>query len=65
MGPRLTRAGVMLGLRLGAVTCGGGDPDTGTRPAVPAITFQVAGDPEETRVYKELAENYERDTGCG
>jgi multiple sugar transport system substrate-binding protein len=30
---------------------------------VAAITFQVTGDPEETRVYKELAASYERETG--
>ena len=27
------------------------------------ITFQVTGDPEETRVYRELAEIYQRETG--
>ena len=31
--------------------------------AVPAITFQVTGDPEETQVYKELAEQYKTETG--
>jgi multiple sugar transport system substrate-binding protein len=28
-----------------------------------SITFQVTGDPEETRVYRELAERYQRQTG--
>ena len=30
---------------------------------MPAISFQVTGDPEETRVYKELAQSYAQDTG--
>ncbi len=30
---------------------------------MPAITFQVTGDPEETRVYRELADSYKQDTG--
>jgi multiple sugar transport system substrate-binding protein len=37
---------------------GSGGGDTGG-----SITFQVTGDPEETRVYRELAELYERETG--
>jgi multiple sugar transport system substrate-binding protein len=43
---------------------GGGEasPDEGARKLA-AITFQVTGDPEETRVYSELAEQYEAETG--
>ena len=67
MGQTLRRAGLLLGLGLGAAACGGEDPDSKTRKAaakpVPAIAFQVTGDPEETRVYKELAELYKQDTG--
>jgi multiple sugar transport system substrate-binding protein len=39
--------------------CGSDNDDAGGSP----ITFQVTGDPEETRVYRELAEIYERQTG--
>lgn len=67
MGQTLTRAGVMLGLALGAVACGGEDPDAGAggtaEKPVPAISFQVTGDPEETRVYRDLAESYKLQTG--
>jgi multiple sugar transport system substrate-binding protein len=67
MGQTLTRVGVALGLALGAAACGGEDPDAGagagTEKAAPAISFQVTGDPEETRVYRELADSYKRDTG--
>ncbi|MDA0183381.1 sugar ABC transporter substrate-binding protein [Solirubrobacter phytolaccae] len=53
---------------LGLSGCGGEDEPaaargTATAEAVPEITFQVTGDPEETRVYKDLAESYKRDTG--
>ena len=40
----------------------GSDNGSGGDAAGP-ITFQVTGDPEETRVYRELAELYERETG--
>lgn len=66
MGQTLTRMGVMLGLALGAAACGGeDDPSSGASDAesVPAITFQVTGDPEETRVYRELADGYKAETG--
>jgi multiple sugar transport system substrate-binding protein len=65
MGQRLMRAGLMLGLGFGAAACGGDDPEPqpGRAAPVPAITFQVTGDPEETRVYKELATSYKHETG--
>ena len=68
MGQTLSRAGLLLGLAFGGVACGGDDdpaPAARSTPDKPvaAITFQVTGDPEETRVYKELAESYKRDTG--
>jgi multiple sugar transport system substrate-binding protein len=44
-----------------AALAGCGDDDGGG--AAPAIDFQVTGDPEETRVYGELAERYKRETG--
>ncbi len=64
MGTTLRGVALLLGLGLGVMACGG-DEDAGTPQgaAVPAITFQVTGDPEETRVYKELAAQYKTDTG--
>jgi multiple sugar transport system substrate-binding protein len=44
--------------------CGSDDDDGGGgEGSMPAISFQVTGDPEETRVYGELAELYKRETG--
>jgi multiple sugar transport system substrate-binding protein len=64
MGQTLTRLGVMAGLALGAAGCGSDDaPDAAATKETPAITFQVTGDPEETRVYTELAESYKAETG--
>ena len=65
MGQTLSRAGVMIALGLGGASCGGDEPSSagGGEKPVRAISFQVTGDPEETRVYKELAESYAQDTG--
>jgi multiple sugar transport system substrate-binding protein len=52
---RLALAIVVLAL----AGCGSDGPSGGGG----AITFQVTGDPEETRVYRELAEQYRRQTG--
>ncbi len=55
-----------LALGFGAAACGSDDePTSPGEPdkTVPAITFQVTGDPEETRVYTELAEQYKTETG--
>jgi multiple sugar transport system substrate-binding protein len=49
-----------LAVLLGA--CGGDDDDASGGGAGP-ITFQVTGDPEETRVYRDLADLYKRETG--
>ena len=56
----MRRLAVVIALLLLA-GCGsdGGGGDAGGGP----ITFQVTGDPEETRVYRELAERYEQKTG--
>lgn len=49
--------------------CGGDGDDGATTGAgagdeqLPEITFQVTGDPEETRVYGELADKYKAETG--
>ena len=51
-------AAIALLLLAGCGSDGGGG-DAGGGP----ITFQVTGDPEETRVYRELAERYEQKTG--
>lgn len=48
-------------LVLALAGCGSDAADGGKGGA--AITFQVTGDPEETRVYRELAERYRRETG--
>jgi multiple sugar transport system substrate-binding protein len=56
---RLVAFALVLALALagcGSDDGGAGDPDA-------AIAFQVTGDPEETRVYRELAEIYRRETG--
>ena len=42
---------------------GCGSDDGGSGDAAGSITFQVTGDPEETRVYRELAEIYRDQTG--
>ena len=67
MGQTLRRAGVMLALGWSGVACGGEENATTggekQEKAVPAISFQVTGDPEETRVYKELAQSYAQETG--
>ena len=64
MGTTLRGVALLLGLGLGLMACGGDEAaPTATDEALPAITFQVTGDPEETRVYKELAAQYKTDTG--
>jgi len=64
MGTTLRGVALLLGLGLGLMACGGDEgAPTATDQALPAITFQVTGDPEETRVYKELAAQYKTDTG--
>jgi multiple sugar transport system substrate-binding protein len=55
-------AGLAVALALGACACGS-DGDGGSGGADAAITFQVTGDPEETRVYRELADMYRDQTG--
>jgi multiple sugar transport system substrate-binding protein len=55
---RRLAAAALLALALAG--CGG---DGGSGEAGGSITFQVTGDPEETRVYGELAELYRRQTG--
>ena len=64
MGQTLRRAAVLLALAVApaAATTTTGAAST-PRSRCPAITFQVTGDPEETRVYKELAEPYKQETG--
>jgi len=53
-----------LALAFGVAACGGDDePAPEAENAVPAISFQVTGDPEETQVYTQLAEQYKTDTG--
>lgn len=49
---------IALALLAGCGSDGGGGGGGGG-----PITFQVTGDPEETRVYRELAERYEQKTG--
>jgi multiple sugar transport system substrate-binding protein len=59
-------AAACLALACGVVACGGDDepaPAGEAEKAVPAITFQVTGDPEETQVYTDLAQQYKTDTG--
>jgi multiple sugar transport system substrate-binding protein len=56
-------AAACLALAFAAVACGSDDEPATSRDAVPAITFQVTGDPEETRVYTELADQYRTETG--
>jgi len=67
MGQTLRGVGLVVGLALTLAACGGDEAGTSATPqgdkALPAITFQVTGDPEETRVYKELAESYKTETG--
>ena len=64
MGTTLRGVALLLGLGLGLMACGGDEAaPTATDEALPAITFQVTGDPEETRVYRELAAQYKTDTG--
>ena len=48
----------LVALAAGCGSDGGGEAGGGG-----SITFQVTGDPEETRVYRELAETYKRQTG--
>ena len=66
MARKMTR-GVIAALVLALAACGGdGDGTGGTASEdaeLPAISLQVTGDPEETRVYSELAEKYKADTG--
>ncbi len=57
---RLAAIGV---LALALAGCGGDDDDSGSGSEAGPITFQVTGDPEETRAYGELAEMFERQTG--
>jgi multiple sugar transport system substrate-binding protein len=52
---------LVLALALGAGACGSDGGSGGGVDA--AITFQVTGDPEETRVYHELADSYREQTG--
>lgn len=55
---------VMIVMALALPGCGGGedaDPQSGSK--LPAITFQITGDPEETQVYGELAKAYKARTG--
>jgi multiple sugar transport system substrate-binding protein len=52
---------LVLVLALGAGACGSDGGSGGGVDA--AITFQVTGDPEETRVYRRLAESYRERTG--
>ena len=59
-------AAACLALAFGTAACGGDDEPASTgeaEKAVPAISFQVTGDPEETQVYTQLAEQYKADTG--
>jgi multiple sugar transport system substrate-binding protein len=63
MGATLRGVGLLLGLGVGLAACGEQETKRPQEQAKSAITFQVTGDPEETRVYKELAAQYERDTG--
>jgi multiple sugar transport system substrate-binding protein len=59
-------AAACLALVLGAWACGGDDdpaPAGEGEKSVPAISFQVTGDPEETQVYTQLAEQYKSETG--
>jgi multiple sugar transport system substrate-binding protein len=51
-------AALALVLLVGCGSNGGGDGGSEG-----AISFQVTGDPEETRVYRELAQRYRRETG--
>ena len=66
MDTTVTVLGACLALALSAAACGGDDepaPAGEAEKAVPAISFQVTGDPEETQVYTELAKQYKTDTG--
>ena len=54
---RRLAAVIALALLAGCGSDGGGGGGGGP------ITFQVTGDPEETRVYRELAERYQQKTG--
>ncbi|MBE2317537.1 sugar ABC transporter substrate-binding protein [Solirubrobacter sp. CPCC 204708] len=66
MGSTLRGVVLMLSLGLGLMACGEDEGPPAAQQAdqaLPAITFQVTGDPEETRVYKELAAQYRTDTG--
>jgi len=57
-------ASLVVALALGAGACGSdGNGGGGGGSADVAITFQVTGDPEETRVYRELADTYRERTG--
>jgi multiple sugar transport system substrate-binding protein len=53
---------MLVALAVALAGCGS-DDDGGGGGGPSTITFQVTGDPEETRVYRELAEVYERETG--
>jgi len=53
----------IAGLALALAACGGEDGGATSGGKLPSITFQVTGDPEETRVYAELAQKYKADTG--
>ncbi len=66
MGQTMRLVAALAGLALAAPACGGDDQParSGDEPeSVPAISFQVTGDPEETRAYKELAQSYKQETG--
>ncbi|HEX6026541.1 MAG TPA: sugar ABC transporter substrate-binding protein [Solirubrobacter sp.] len=52
-----------LALAFCAGACGDDDEPAPSGETTPAITFQVTGDPEETRVYTELAQQYKAETG--
>ena len=58
----LLAAAAMFALLLAGCGSDGDEPSGGGSPDE-KITFQVTGDPEETAVYRELAETYRRETG--
>jgi len=63
MGTTLRGVALVLGVGVALTACGAEDEGGAADKTLPAITFQVTGDPEETRVYKELAAQYKADTG--